>query len=55
VIQTKIFSEEETMEVILVCSEHSTKMIVRELLECYNVAKEEYDEEDPRNVQIPET
>jgi hypothetical protein len=51
-IQTKIFSEEETMEVIPVCSEHKNKMIVHKLLECYNVAKEEYDEEDPRNVQI---
>jgi hypothetical protein len=30
-------------------------MIVHELLECYNVAKEEQDEEDPRNVQVPET
>jgi hypothetical protein len=30
-------------------------MTVHELLECYNVAKEEHDEEDPRNVQVPET
>jgi hypothetical protein len=29
-------------------------MTICELLECYNVAKEEYDEADPRNVQIPE-
>jgi hypothetical protein len=30
-------------------------MMVQKLLECYNVTKEEYEEEDPRNVQIPET
>jgi hypothetical protein len=50
-----IFSEEETMEVIPVCSEHNAKMTIRELLEFYNIAKEEYDEEDARNVQIPDT
>jgi len=42
--------EEEMMEVIPVCSEHRDKMIVCDILEFYNVAKEEYDEEDPRNV-----
>jgi hypothetical protein len=54
-IRTKIFSKEEMMEVVLVCSVHKSKMIFHELLECYNMAKEEYDEEDPRNVQILET
>jgi hypothetical protein len=54
-IQMKIFLEEGTMEVVLVCSVHKTKMIVHELLECYNVDKEEYDEEDPKNVQISKT
>jgi hypothetical protein len=44
----KIFSEEGMMEVVPVCSAHRAKMIVHELLECYNVAKEEHDEEDPR-------
>jgi hypothetical protein len=29
-------------------------MIVHELSECYNVAKEEHDEENPKNVQIHE-
>jgi hypothetical protein len=43
------------MEVVPVCSAHKAKMIVHKLLECYNVMKEEYEEEDPRNVQIPET
>jgi hypothetical protein len=29
-------------------------MTVCEILECYNVAKEEYDEDYPRNVKLPE-
>jgi hypothetical protein len=41
--------------VVLVCSAHKASMTVHELMECYNVAKEENDEEDPRNVQVPET
>jgi hypothetical protein len=32
------------MEVILVCNAHIAKMILCELLECYNIAKEQYDE-----------
>jgi len=50
-----IFSEEGTMEVVLVCITHKAKMIIYELLEFYNVAKEEHDEEDPINVHVPET
>jgi hypothetical protein len=42
------------MEVVPICSVHRANMIVHELLECYNVAKEEHDEEDPRNVQVLE-
>jgi hypothetical protein len=38
------------MEVILICSKHRDKMIVYGVHEFYNVAREEYDEEDPRNV-----
>jgi NADH:ubiquinone oxidoreductase subunit D len=38
-----------------VCSAHRANINVHELLECYNVAKEEHDEDDPRNVQIPKT
>jgi hypothetical protein len=53
-IRTKIFLEEGTMEVVPMCSAQAS-MIVHELLECYNVAKEEQDEEDPRNIQVPET
>ena len=37
------------------CSAHRASMIVHELLECYNVAKEEQSEADPRNIQVPET
>jgi hypothetical protein len=54
-IQSNIFLEEGTMEVVSVCSAHRANINVHELLECYNVAKEEHDEEDPRNVQVPET
>jgi hypothetical protein len=30
------------------CNVHRANIIVHELLECYNVAKEEYDEKIPR-------
>jgi hypothetical protein len=30
-------------------------MIFHELLECYNIPKEEHDEEDPNNVKVPRT
>jgi hypothetical protein len=43
------------MEVVPMCSAHIASMIVHELLECYNVAKEEQDDEDPRNIQVLET
>jgi hypothetical protein len=43
------------MEVVPVCSAHKASMIVHKLLECYNVEKEEHDDEDPRNVKILET
>jgi hypothetical protein len=55
VIQTKIFSEEGMMEVVPLCNTHKANIIVHELLECCNVDKEEQDEEDPRNLQVPET
>jgi hypothetical protein len=54
-IQSKIFLEEGTMDVVSVCSAHGFNINVHELLECYNVAKEEQDEDDPRNVQVLET
>jgi len=43
------------MEVVPVCSAHKAKMTICELIECYKVAKEDYEEEDLRNVQVPET
>jgi len=52
VIRTNIFSEEELMEVVRMCSAHKTLMIVHELLECYNVVKKEQDEEDLINVKV---
>jgi hypothetical protein len=54
VIQIKIFSEEGPMEVVPVYDVHRVAMTIHELLECYNVAKEEHDKEDPRNVKVPE-
>jgi len=53
-IQTKIFLEVEMMEIVPICSDHKDKMTVKKILECYNVTKEEYEEEDLRNVKIPE-
>jgi len=40
------------MEVVPMCSAHKDSMTIHELLECYNVAKEEQDEVDPRNIQV---
>jgi hypothetical protein len=54
VILTKILSKEGSMEVVPICSTHRNSMTVHELLECYNVVKEEHDEEDPSNVKVPE-
>ena len=54
-IQTKIFLKEETKEVVPLCSAHIAKMTICELPEWYNVAKEEYGEEDHRKVQVLET
>jgi hypothetical protein len=51
--RTKVFSEEGLMEVVLVCDAHRVAMIVHELLDCYNIEKEEHDEEDPKNVKLP--
>jgi hypothetical protein len=43
------------MEVVPLWSAHKANITVHELLECYNVTKEEKYEEDPRNVQVLET
>jgi hypothetical protein len=37
------------------CDVHRVSMTIHELLECYNVTKEDQDEEDPINIQVPET
>jgi hypothetical protein len=42
------------MEVVPVCNAHRASMTIHELLECYNVSKEEQDEEDTGNVHVPE-
>lgn len=52
-IRTKIFLE-GPMEVVPLCSAHKASMTTHALLECYNVAKEEQDEEDLRNIQVLE-
>jgi hypothetical protein len=55
VIRSNMFSEEGSIEVVPICSAHRDSMTIHELLECHNVAKEEQDEEDPRNIKVPET
>jgi hypothetical protein len=54
-IEIKILSEEGPMDMVPMCSAHKANMVVHELLECYNVSKEEYDEEYPRNVKVSKT
>jgi hypothetical protein len=34
---------------------HRSTVTVEEVLHCYNVVEEDQEDEDPRNVQIPET
>jgi hypothetical protein len=53
-IRNNIFSGQGPMDVVHVCSAHRASMIVHEILEHYNVGKEDQDEEHPRNIQIPE-
>ena len=53
-IRNKIFSKEELMKVIYVCSSCNTSMTVHQLLEYYNVTQEAQDEEDPLNFQVLE-
>jgi hypothetical protein len=43
------------MEVVLVCTAHIASMNFHECLECYNVAKEEHNEEYLRNMKVPKT
>jgi hypothetical protein len=53
-IRTKIFSKVEMMEGVPLCNTRKAMMTFKKLLECYNVMKEEYEDEDPRNIQVPE-
>jgi hypothetical protein len=46
--------EEDSINVVPVYNAHITSMTVHELSECYNVAQEYQDEEDPINIQISE-
>jgi hypothetical protein len=47
--------EKDHIEIVLACIAHRESETVHELLECYNVTKEDEEEEDPRNVQVLET
>jgi hypothetical protein len=56
VIKNNIFSSEDSIELVPVCSMHRSSVTVEEVLHCYNVVEEDQEEdEDPRNVKIPET
>jgi hypothetical protein len=54
-IRTNIFLEEGPIVVVPMCSVHIASTIVHKLLECYNVVKEEQDEEDTRDIPLPKT
>jgi len=43
------------MEVVPMFSVHRDSINVHELLKCYNVSKEEKDEEDPKNMKKTQT
>jgi hypothetical protein len=50
-IKNKIFLVEWSMDVLFVCSVHRYSVTFYEILESYNVAKEDQDKEDARNIQ----
>ena len=53
-IKNNKFSSEDSIELVPVCSVHRYSMTVEEVFHCYNVAKEDQEEDkDPRNVKIP--
>jgi hypothetical protein len=47
--------EEGQVEITPTCNAHKESVTIHELLECYNVTEEDQEEDDPRNVQVPET
>jgi hypothetical protein len=56
VIKNDIFSLEDSIRLVLVCSTHRYYATIEKVLHCYNVIEEDKEEdEDPRNVQIPKT
>jgi hypothetical protein len=54
-IRNNIFLVEGPVDVVPVCSTHRASVKVHQILECYNFSKEDQDEEDLRNIEIPET
>jgi hypothetical protein len=55
IIKTKIFTPEDSKIPAALCSAPKYSVTVQEVLECYNVVGEDQEDEDPRNLQIPET
>jgi hypothetical protein len=55
VIRSNIFMEDDHMGMIPQAVHVEASATVREMLACYNIIEADQDEEDPRNVQVPET
>jgi hypothetical protein len=55
IIRSNIFVEGDHIEIVPSCSTHKESVIVHELLECYNFIEEDQEEEDSRNVKVPDT
>jgi hypothetical protein len=53
-IKDKIFSLEDSIELVPICSMHRSSMTILEVLECYIEVGEDQEDEHPRNLQIPE-
>jgi len=55
VIKNNIFSSEDSIEIVPICSVHRYSATVEEVFHYYNVYKEEKEEDkDPRNVKMQE-
>jgi hypothetical protein len=54
-IKDTIFALEDSIELVHVCSAHRYFVMVREVLECYNVIGEYHEDEYLRDLQILET
>jgi hypothetical protein len=55
IIKNKIFTSEDSIGLVPLCSLPRYFVTVQEVLECYNVVGEDQEDEDPRNFQVPET